>query len=73
MEYVSCSECKDSFSVSEKEKDWRKMCSECFKKTRTQCTNCDERVKIFTVKKDGPNNGKRFYNCKACSVFEWVN
>lgn len=36
--------------------------------------NCNSTASRFTVKKEGPNKGKRFYKCssdKSCNFFKW--
>ena len=41
------------------------------------CPSCSRPVTKFTVRKDGPNRGREFYNCnatKACSTyFQWLD
>jgi hypothetical protein len=38
------------------------------------CT-CNKEAKLLTVKKEGPNNGKKFYKCAkdGCKFFKWEN
>lgn len=41
----------------------------------TQNCQCGVEAAQFTVKKDGPNKGRKFYTCKTrtCKYFEWVD
>jgi DNA topoisomerase-3 len=34
---------------------------------------CNLPVPQFTVKKDGPNQGRKFLKCKTCDFFEWCD
>ena len=47
-------------------------CKPCYKKTIIPCKECDNPVKIQTVKKEGKNKGKIFYNCNNCDLFVWL-
>ena len=70
--YIECIECGDDVLIPESEKEWKKTCSSCFLKTKGTCENCSSNVKILVVKKEGPNKGKKFYNCEPCGLFKWV-
>uniref|UniRef100_A0A8C8S4J5 DNA topoisomerase n=1 Tax=Pelusios castaneus TaxID=367368 RepID=A0A8C8S4J5_9SAUR len=37
--------------------------------------NCSEEAALLTVRKEGPNQGRRFYKCRTsnCSFFLWAN
>ena len=38
--------------------------------------NCGDTAKCFTVRKEGPNTGRKFYTCannRTCKFFEWVD
>ena len=37
------------------------------------CCNCGDPANLLTVMKDGPNRGKKFYNCRtnSCDYFLW--
>ena len=70
--YIDCIECGDDVLIPELDKEWRKTCSSCFLKTKGTCEKCSSVVKILLVKKEGPNNGKKFYKCEPCGLFKWV-
>jgi len=70
--YIECCECGDDVLIPELDKEWRKTCSSCFLKTKGTCENCSSSVKILSVKKEGPNKGKKFYKCDPCGLFKWV-
>lgn len=38
------------------------------------CPKCDDKIRLMTVKKDGPNKGKEFWGCKnkSCGHFAWA-
>ena len=40
----------------------------CTSGDRSTCNYMKEKI----VKKDGPNNGRRFYSCEGCNYFEWL-
>jgi hypothetical protein len=66
-----CESCNDCFEILEDQQEWRKKCPSCHRKTITTCEDCNEYVKILTVKKDGLTKGKQFYNCTNCKLFKW--
>ena len=70
--YIECDECGDDVLIPETDKNWRKSCSICFLKTKNTCEKCSSNIKILTVKKEGPNKGKKFYKCEPCGLFKWV-
>lgn len=38
------------------------------------CTKCGSQAQKRTVRKEGPNTGREFYNCTAqCNFFQWAN
>jgi len=32
---------------------------------------CGKKLQCFTVRKDGPNTGRKFYTCSYCNFFQW--
>ena len=40
----------------------------CMYGDRSKCDCMSE----LTVRKDGPNNGRRFYSCQQCNYFSWL-
>jgi hypothetical protein len=69
---IICKECNLTFEVSQEHKEWRTSCGDCYKKNICKCENCDSSVKLFTVKKEGPNKGKKFYKCNNCILFKFM-
>ncbi len=67
-----CEECNVTFDILSEQKEWRKICGDCYKMTLCKCENCNSSVKILIVKKETPNKGKKFYSCKKCSLFKWI-
>ena len=65
----NCLDCSKVIMYSE---SYRLRCNDCYKMTLCKCENCNSSVKIFPVKKEGPNKGKKFYNCKNCQLFKWI-
>jgi len=70
--YIECCECKDDVLIPEADKEWRKTCSSCFLKAKGDCEKCSSSIKILSVKKEGPNKGKKFYKCEQCNLFKWI-
>jgi hypothetical protein len=67
---LSCETCGDVFTVLDEHKE-RTKCLPCYKKDTINCQVCEAPVRIKTVKKEGPNKGKQFYNCDNCNTFKW--
>lgn len=72
FEYKDCEICNNEFEYL-KHESWRNRCNHCFKKYNNYiCTMCNNKVKIFKVKKEGKNKNKLFYKCDQCSNYEFV-
>ena len=40
---------------------------------REICGQCKASCKVWVVKKEGKNQGREFYKCKVCGLFEFVD
>lgn len=69
---IICKECNLTFEVSQEHKAWRTLCNHCYKKNKCKCEKCESSVKLFTVKKEGSNKGKKFYKCNNCTLFKFI-
>jgi formate dehydrogenase maturation protein FdhE len=38
-----------------------------------KCPHCENKVLIWKVKKDGPNQGRPFFKCDKCETFRWTD
>lgn len=65
-----CETCNETFTILDEHNE-RTKCILCYKNTLRNCEACNFQVKILTVKKDGPNKGKKFYKCDNCYLFKW--
>ncbi len=69
---IICKECNLTFEVSQEHKAWRTLCNHCYKKNKCKCEKCASSVTLYTVQKEGPTKGKKFYNCKTCTLFKII-
>ena len=67
-----CEECNVTFDILPEQKEWRKICGDCYKLSVCKCEKCTSSVKILNVKKEGSTKGKKFYKCNKCSLFKWI-
>lgn len=37
------------------------------------CPKCGSDLKELTVKKEGPNKGRKFQSCNSCDHFQWMS
>lgn len=72
---LKCNYCKNDFNIRLKKdtelENIDKICNSCLYKRI--CDKCNEIVYINTVKKENINNGRKFYSCKKCNYFKWID
>lgn len=67
--FISCWKCNDHF-------EWMDKVDADDDNTLPECPGCDKHtLNEFTVKKEGPNKGKKFFTCadKQCGFFAWAD